>query len=509
VRVAQGPTAAEAATDRSVTFWLGGFLFAYYLLTLGGHQYSLDGIVAFQSAKSLVFRHSLLLDPPVRWGEDMPYSFVGVGLSLAYVPALLLLFPVLVWRPALKAIPYDPALLRNPALYANLPYLLCSWLNPALTAATGCLVFRLGRMLGLERRWALGAALAFGVASPAAAYARYDFNQPLAAFMLTATVYGLLRAVRDGLGPVAVAGAALGYAILTRYEAAALAPLAAMWVYRTGPDRRALASLRRLTVLTVPIVAAIAINLWINHMARPGRILGGSVPIGTMFPLSPSGIVVGALGLLISPARGLLLFFPLAALALPGFLRVARDARGLAVLLGGFVVAPFAIYAGYYGWWSGWSWGPRYLVPSLSLLALGAAAWAADGRKPGRRAIFVGFAAIGVIVSWNGMLFDPLEFTRWMFTADGITNSAAAQFRFDASSLVRGWLEPSDHSLDILWLRAVDGEQIHRYGRFVADGMDGRWPDLIALARVSSVAVAAVLLGMLVLAGRKLARLAR
>src|SRR5258706_1229439 len=66
------------ATDRRVMRWLGGFLFAYYLLTLGGHQYSIDGIVAFQTAKSLLFRHAMLLDPPVHWCGDIRCNYVGV-----------------------------------------------------------------------------------------------------------------------------------------------------------------------------------------------------------------------------------------------------------------------------------------------------------------------------------------------------------------------------------------------------------------------------------------------
>jgi hypothetical protein len=228
-----------------------------------------------------------------------------------------------------------------------------------------------------------------------------------------------------------------------------------------------------------------------------------------MFPFSLSGILVAALGLLISPAHGLLLFFPLTWLALPGLRRLARSARGAAILFGGFLVAPFIVYATYYAWWGGaWSWGPRYLVPSLPILAVGAAAWAADGRRPARRALFVAFAAAGVIVSWNGMLFDPLDFGRWMRVGPGgLRDDAVTQFRLAASPIVMGWFEPRDRSLDIVWLRALDPEQIRRYGRLVANGGGGRWPDLVEVVRVSSVLVVAALLSWLVLAGRKLKRL--
>lgn len=487
---AAGPPALDASserTDRQLVRWLGTFLFAYYLLTLGGHQYSIDGIVAFQAAKSMLFRQTLLLDPPVRWGSDIRQSFVGIGVSLAYIPALLLFSPVFAWWPALKAIPYDPGLQWNPLLYGNLPYLLCSWLNGAVTAATGCLVFRLGCMLGLERGWALAAALAFGLASPAADYARYDFGQPLAMLALTTAVYGLLRAARGGLGPIAVAGTALGYAILTRREALVFTPLAAAWIYAGIPDARPLARLRRLALLTTPVALAIGIILWTADSVRPERILeGGPAPIRTMFPLSPVGTLVGMVGLLVSPARGLLLFFPLAWLALPGLVRIARSERGPAILLGGFLVVPLVMYGGFYAWWgSAWCWGPRYLVLSLPILSVAAAAWAAAGHRPSRRALFVALAAAGFIVSLNGILFDPLDFSRWMIAVAGLRDNSAVQFRLVASPIATGWLEPRGRLVDIVWLRLFD------------------------VAPLGIVTAMAVLLGWLALAGWRLTRLSR
>ena len=108
-----------------LTIWLGIALFAYYLLILGGHQYSIDGIVMFQSAKRLLFHHSLVLDPPVRWAGDIHLSKWSVGMTLAYVPVLALWSPLFHWLPALQEIPWNPAVAYYPHLYQNLPYLLC------------------------------------------------------------------------------------------------------------------------------------------------------------------------------------------------------------------------------------------------------------------------------------------------------------------------------------------------------------------------------------------------
>jgi hypothetical protein len=78
---------AGIGSDGQLTLSLGLVLFSYYLLILGGHHYSIDGIVMFESAKQLLFHHSLVLDPPVLWGTSIyrvsPY---GIGFVLAYLP---------------------------------------------------------------------------------------------------------------------------------------------------------------------------------------------------------------------------------------------------------------------------------------------------------------------------------------------------------------------------------------------------------------------------------------
>src|SRR5262249_36289647 len=144
------------------------------------------------------------------------------------------------------------------------------------------------------------------------------------------------------------------------------------------------------------------------------RILeGGPGPVRTMFPLSPAGTLQGMAGLLVSPARGLLVFFPLTWLALLGLGLIARRERRTAMLLVGFLVVPFVTYASYSAWWgSAWCWGPRYLVMCLPILSVAAAVWAAAGRRPGRRTLFVVLAAAGFVISWNGIFFDPLDFGR-------------------------------------------------------------------------------------------------
>ena len=460
-----GRASARLGRDRQLTRLIGVSLFAYYLLILGGHHYSIDGIVMFQTAKRLFFHHSLVLDPPVHWGTAViRASGWSLGLTLAYLPLLTLASPLFYWVPSLQEIPYNPSLPYNPALYSNLPYLLCSWLNPLITAVTGCLVFRLARLLGLTARWAAAAALAYGVASPAAAYARFDFAQPLAGLVLTAAVWRLLTtSPAFPLRPLFLTGAILGFAFLTRPEFAVLIAWILAWmIFRCrGMSRRTV--LERAAVLTGPVGIAVGIYFATNWFKFGGAFDTVHKPLVQLFPGSPPGTLQGVIGLLASPEYGLLFFCPLAWLAVPGLVRLIRERNPAGTLFAGLSVGALVLYGSYGGgWWGGWNWGPRFLVPVVPLLILASAFWAfraCGGVRRGGRTLFLTLGALGVVVTWTAILVDPVLYIAWIQHPVGFAASlgqlGATHFRLVASPLVTGWaflsVAPLDLPLVKLW----------------------------------------------------------
>ena len=477
------------ARDRRLARLVGVALFAYYLLIAGGHHYSIDGIVMFQSAKQLFFRHSLVLDPPVRWGPDViranPFS---IGFTLAYLPALTLASPLFYWMPSLQLTPYDPVAPRNPALYGNLAYLLCAWLNPLITALTGSLVFVIARRLQLTPGWAVTTALVYGVASPAAAYARYDFAQPLAGLALTAAVCALLDVGRAGARrSLVTAGGALGAMFVTRPDLGVLIAWIGAWLAVDARRAGLRAVALRVSPLAVTTTAALALYLWANH-ARFGQwTQTGHAPVTWLFSLSGSRLVEGALGLLLSPGHGLLIFYPLAWLAVPGLYRLVRERHPAGTLCSGLIVTAFVFYACYRGWWAGWSWGPRFFVPLLPLLTVAATCWAVRGRRrgvPWRTRLFAGLAGLGAVIAGNGILFDFVLYYRWLEKVVRMPETAASQFDVVASPLVSGWRFLPTTSVDLLLLRM---------GEFAGRG-----------GTIAAVLIASVLLACLVWSGRRI-----
>jgi hypothetical protein len=468
VAVAAGHEPVQSLRDRQLSRLIGVALFAYYLLILGGHHYSIDGIVMFEAAKRLFFHRSLVLDPPVVWGATVVTSGGwSLGMTLAYLPLLALWSPLFYAVPSLQETPFNPALPYNPALYSNLPYLLCSWLNPLITAATGSLVFRLARRLDLTPGWAMAAALAYGIASPAAAYARFDFAQPLAGLLLTAATWRLLAmSPTFPLRPLLSTGAILGFAFLTRPEFGVLIAWIVVWVVICARPLDLRAVLARVAVLTGPVAVGVGVYFAANWLKFGAASTTGYPPLARLFPGSPASTLRGMVGLLVSPEVGLLFFCPLAWLALPGLGRLSRERKPAGVLVTGISGIALLLYGSYRMWWAGASWGPRFLVPVVPLLVVASAYWAfrvTTGGRRGGRMLFLALGALGVVVTSTAILMDPLQYLVWIENTVGLQGrqSHASHFRLATSPLVSGAsflrIAPLDLPLVHLWRAGRSG----------------------------------------------------
>jgi hypothetical protein len=113
----------------------------------------------------------------------------------------------------------------------------------------------------------------------------------------------------------------------------------------------------------IPLVALLYYNLSFIGNAVGGYALGKR-PEEIFFRLDWSGVP----GLLISPARGLLIFTPFLIFVPVGLVQRLRkpNSRGLAVALSFAVVAQLVLYS-QTDWRAGVSWGPRYLTDVLPI----------------------------------------------------------------------------------------------------------------------------------------------
>src|SRR5258708_28667329 len=112
-----------------------------YFAVIGGHSYSIDGLLIYRQALSIVQNFSLQFGTPVFWGHIWPTSISGIGLALLYVPGVLVLTKAGLGVPTPTPGPGDWDLFYRDAVYA----IGAAPVQILIAVATAYLVFRLVR----------------------------------------------------------------------------------------------------------------------------------------------------------------------------------------------------------------------------------------------------------------------------------------------------------------------------------------------------------------------------
>ena len=174
-----------------------------------------------------------------------------------------------------------------------------------------------------------------------------------------------------GVRAPTLCGFSAGLAVLTDYTA--VLPCACLAI-------TALARVDRRALVRLALGAAMPLaTLLIYQKLCFGDFLTTSVA-ATNPAFVEQGKLVGVLGLpsasvfganLLSPYRGLLLFCPVLAFALPGAILAWKDGqKALVAVSVSSILAVLVLAASFNGWWAGWATGPRYLIVSIPFWCL-------------------------------------------------------------------------------------------------------------------------------------------
>lgn len=286
------------------------------------------------------------------------------------------------------------------------------------------------RMLG-DRRLGMAGALAYGLLTPVFAYANTLYGHQLAAALLFGAFYWLSLARRP-LSPAALLtlGVMLGYAVVTEYPV--LLVVGGLYLY-AGYRLWRLGQFRSLAWLTAS--AAVVAAGW---MAYNVYIFGGPFNLGYEYSelwqtqhqtgfMSLTLPTLDALaGIPFGLFRGLFVLSPWLLWALPGFwawwrAKTGRMEWAVAVVS---IMAMYWFNASSVMWWGGFAVGPRYILPGLPFLVLGAAyAGPAWGRAAWARALTALLLLWSLIATWGltlaeqafppDNLFNPLVQYAW------------------------------------------------------------------------------------------------
>lgn len=439
-----------SARDRSIAFFISAFLLACYLITYTGTIQSSDGLAMFATVESMVRRGEIdanqLLWMDLQQGSFGPdgelYSRKGLGMPLLALP--------LVWLAKL----WPGIGLVQTALL----------LNPILTAWTGALIFRMCRRLGWTHSTAIVTALLYGLATLAWPYSQTFFSDPVSAWGLFAAFYCLFAfSQTQRKSYLFLGGVVWGIAYLSRTVNLLTLPVylavLPLIVRRFEfSNLRAMAQhyWRETASFMIPVASAGLLSLWWNW-ARYGNVFES----GYLDQESFSGDwLFGIFGLLVGPARGLIWYSPILLLGVIGAVWFWRHQRTLLVWMIALVAIYVLTYAKWFMWHGGFSWGPRFLVPTVPFLALmigPVIAWLVEPREQDsvwRRTFVVlaGLLAIWSIgVQWLGMLAPFGLVQNWL--ADAVSPLFApetfTQLRY--SPLVLQWQFISAETIPLAW----------------------------------------------------------
>jgi Dolichyl-phosphate-mannose-protein mannosyltransferase len=362
------------SSSRRLAVGIFFFVLAVYTLSYVGAFKSNDERALFSGTDSFVKRADFTVNQ-IYWD----YTHVGMRTTDGdmvpnYEPAqMIAAIPFYLWGSALGA-----------AVQGVM------FFGVVLMAAAAALVYLCLLELGYRRRSSSLGAFVFAFATMAWPYSRTFFREPLTVVAYLLAIYAALRyrppAPRSLLWP-AMAGAALGLALTTKQISVVLIPplvlLAVVyeWGRPSGRSRDAGDRTGRVGAVVAAIVP-LALFLLLGRLYN-AAVLGGVevfardiVDYTTNPQLSqsvPVRMIRAALGLGVSPYKGLLWYSPALILGLVGAIPFLRRRRweGLA-----FLMVAGALLLGYsrYNYWSGGvAWGSRYMLPAVPFLVLLAA----------------------------------------------------------------------------------------------------------------------------------------
>ncbi len=333
-------TRRDAATVALLT--LGIFLF--YVAFLPPRIYSIDGMSMFQVAVSMLTRGTFEVSPSVvaAQGRDGLYYSMCWPLS-----SVLALAPLSIAMRAAQHFHLDA--MRS----AEIAVL---FFSPAFTALSAGLIAAVSLRMEARISAAITAAVCFAFGTIALVYTRDYFAEPLVTAL---TLWGISAQLEPSSTGV-VAGAISGVGVLAKPPAIVLGPLFSL---------HAALQRRRTRAIMLPLIGAAA-GLGLYFLYNQYR-FASPTSFGQPYHLRLRNIPGGVMGLLASPGRGLIWYSP-AVLAIAGLGRGRLRNPDVLMILG-VAAGYFGIYTMWDGWWGGWCWGPRLLMPAIAvLMTLGA-----------------------------------------------------------------------------------------------------------------------------------------
>ena len=254
-------------------------------------------------------------------------------------------------------------------------------LNVLLTAGTSVLIWLMTVRLGGSRTGAYIAAVGFTFGTVALVYSREFFAEPLLSFIITLALYlafGKSRSAHIG------AGLLIALAIATKPAGILLAPVLTLYFLLKRYDWW------RILSPCFGGLAGVGIFLLYNYVRFGSWTSSGQDSSRLGF----DGFIGRASGQLVSPGAGggLFLYCPPTVLALVGIWALWKHRKAEWVALVGIFMGFWLLHSAWA--FSGWNWGPRFLVPIIPTMMVAVGLLGRRWRMP-----IIGLILLGFVVN--------------------------------------------------------------------------------------------------------------
>lgn len=411
--------------------------------------------VAYDSQAMTAVAHNLVDHLSVRttgtpfkdeFGMATPYSPYGLGESLVLAPFYAI-----------------SKVVGATNFWESLP-------NPLLVAASAGVLYLIGRSLRWSPLRCSLAALTFGALTMVAQSTTELFSEPGVGLAVALMVLAMCLWRRGWDWSPLLLGIALGIAIQFRTDSILTVCIGLLALPLFVPLRRLL-RVRPIVLLAVPVVLSLALLVAYYEVryGKPYSTYGGAFN----FP-----ILTGIKGLLISPGRGLFLYNPVAIVGLVGVIALAITDRALLAITLLLSIPRLILFSHWSAWQGGICWGPRFLMPIVSLITISAFAlldvaggWSRAIRATSTACLLIAGAAsvpltyLSVRVpyeQWHGVIETAslrptyLSSKSLIHTADGQPDIFATELWTWQGSNIRGNFQLLDHgsaSMAPFWWR--------------------------------------------------------
>ena len=333
------------------------------------------------------------------------------GMTLMALPAVALADAVTGHRSAQASkLPDAPDMAR----FLRLRLRLAVASGPAVLAGiAAALMFDLGLALTGSAAAALVGAVGFALGTPIWGWSTTILGHAAVASLYVMALWALWRG-SDRPGLMALAGAALGWAVVVEYQAVLAGGVLALYgVVRVWRQPRQWVLLGATAAggvaALLPMVGYNLIAFGTPFRVGYAGVVGFEGMNRGLFGLGwPDSRVVWEL--IAGSQRGMLWVAPVLLLAIPGLLSMPQ--RGLARTAGAAALVVLLVNAAYVYWDGGNATGPRHAVPLLGLLALGLAPFWAGLNRPGRivsGGVLVLSVAINLLIAACDIFAPPTD----------------------------------------------------------------------------------------------------